>query len=262
MQYIRPLLILIPLAFTACRSADNSAPQSNTSEKPPPTAAKAAAPSSIRPEIISVQGESYQIYAFDIPLKQYRIAAIDLAMSKNLRSALDRKGSVLVVNAGYFDKNNNPEGLVVSEGKSLSEFKPGLVGGVLTITGQLAQLHDSVGFNPTPQLDFAIQCKPRLIVDSKTNIKTDDKKAAARTAVCLKKGGSSLEFFVTQDTTSSPAVGPSLATLADILLARDCEQALNLDGGPSTGAFWQEEGTTKGFAPQANIRQALVIQSI
>jgi uncharacterized protein YigE (DUF2233 family) len=276
MQYpVQSLLALVAFAVPACRGADSSAPQQQPStaatkamqvpsaaaSAPGATVERPTAAQSIRPEIISVRGETYELYAFDISLKEFRIAAVDLGTTKSLRSALERKGSVLAINAGYFDKNNNPEGLVVSEGKSLSEYKSSLGGGVLTISGQFAQLHDSTGFNPTPQLDFAIQCKPRLVVDGKTNIKTDDKKVAARTAICIKKGGTSLEVFVTQDKTKGPSSGPSLATLADILVARDCEQGINLDGGPSSGVFWQEKGTVKGFAPQANIRQALVIQS-
>jgi Phosphodiester glycosidase len=53
--------------------------------------------------------------------------------------------------------------------------------------------------------------------------------------------------------------GPTLALLADMLVSRGCEGALNLDGGPSTGVAWREGGEVHVVAPRGPLRYAVAI---
>ncbi len=102
-------------------------------------------------------------------------------------------------------------------------------GGVLWIAGGVGHLDAAEEYRET-DVDLALQCRPRLVVGRQNNIRRDDGVAAARTALCLRQGGTELVVVrrVTED-----GSGPTLHALARELVAMGCEDALNLDGGPS-----------------------------
>ena len=105
-------------------------------------------------------------------------------------------------------------------------------GGVLWIKDGVAHLTATEEYRPDP-VDFAVQCKPRLVVGSRVNIRSDDGRRAPRTALCLRKAGASIEADVALG--DGDDGGPTLMELATELADASCEEALNLDGGPSTG---------------------------
>lgn len=144
----------------------------------------------------------------------------------------------VVVNGGYFDRLQLPKGLVVVDGVRQSAFRPDLGGGVVTLDRGRARFvqHDAETFLPVHHdAVFAVQGYPRLVVDSEVNIARDTGRRAARTALCLREGGRVLEVWVVP---AEPAEGPTLFALAHELRDAGCEDALNLDGGPSTAARW------------------------
>ena len=79
-------------------------------------------------------------------------------------------------------------------------------------------------------------------IDASSGIKPDE--AVPRTAACIRDDGA-LTLFVAQPTTSTTC-GPKLVPLADLLLARGCVDALNLDGGGSS-ALWYSNPSTLYF---------------
>jgi hypothetical protein len=92
---------------------------------------------------------------------------------------------------------------------------------------------------------LAVQCGPRLVEhDGTIGIHRDDGRRYARTAACVREGGRTLDFVLVWNA-GDPMRGPGLLSFARMLLASPsfvgdaapCERALNLDGGPSTGAF-------------------------
>jgi hypothetical protein len=113
------------------------------------------------------------------------------------------------------------------------------------------------GFVAPPGTDFALQARPRLVVDGGSNIRRDDGQAAERTALCLREQGRALEVIVARG--EAAWKGPALALLADMLVSRGCEGALNLDGGPSTGAAWRQGGQVHALAPRGPIRHAVAV---
>jgi uncharacterized protein YigE (DUF2233 family) len=179
-------------------------------------------------------------------------------MSTRLDDVLARTGATIVVNGGFFDPRGNPIGLAVSDGKVLSNFSPGMSGGVLWIRDGVARLTATEDYRTGP-VDFAIQCRPRLVVGSQVNIRSDDGHRAPRTAICIRPGGRSLEI----DTTSENAedLGPTLRELASELANLGCEEALNLDGGPSTGWAAREDGGVSFDPPLGAVRHAVVVRS-
>jgi uncharacterized protein YigE (DUF2233 family) len=181
----------------------------------------------------------------------------DIHMSSKLDEVLARTGATLAVNGGFFDPNGNPIGLAVSEGKVLSQFSPGMSGGVLWIRDGVAHLTATEDYR-TGVVDFAVQCRPRLVVGSGVNIRSDDGHRAPRTAICIRSSGRSLEFDVASGDGDDP--GPTLRELAAELVDLGCEEALNLDGGPSTG--WASRGDS-GLSfdpPRSPVRHAVVVR--
>jgi len=89
------------------------------------------------------------------------------------------------------------------------------------------------------------------------NVKSDDKKRAERTALCTRDGGKVIEVVVVRGSDDGESPGPSLFALAAHLVERGCESALNLDGGPSTGAAWKEGGDVKLLAPRGPVRHVI-----
>jgi hypothetical protein len=94
-------------------------------------------------------------------------------------------------------------------------------------------------------VELAVQCRPRLVESGKVvaGLKTEGR--AARTAVCIRDGGSTLDAYLTD-----PAErGPTLAELGAWLAADGCSDALNLDGGPSTAAAFKADAGVLRIGP-------------
>jgi hypothetical protein len=182
----------------------------------------------------------------------------DVKMTQSLDPLLRTPADEAVVNGEFFDKAQRPLGLAISAGKTLSVLAPNLSGGVLWIKDGVGHLTASEEYREAV-VDFAIQCRPRLTVDSKNNIKTDDGKRAARTALCLRRGGRSLEIILAG--ARDGEMPPTLFELGALLAADGCEQALNLDGGPSTGGAFRADGGVVAFRPRGPVRHAVVVRS-
>ena len=137
---------------------------------------------------------------------------------------------IAAINAGFFDPKQRPLGLLVSAGKQVSRLRK-VDHGVLTVTRRGdVKLQHARSYNKPADLDFAIECGPRLLVDGrpfpfKAGI-------AKRTAIGVDDRGFVLWFA--SDTSLS------LADLAALMAAPaggqglGARQALNLDGGKST----------------------------
>lgn len=181
---------------------------------------------------------------------EWRVARVDLSRaglrirpleSRNLADLSDDRSSSLAINGGFFDRDFSASGLLISAGAKLAETTRGGGSGILIVQGSRAELVAREDALPS-QLDFAVQCGPRLIErDGSVGIHRNDEKRAARSVVCLRDGGHRLDLIVAF-TPEQRGDGPTLFELARRLsmplVAGDpsgCEAALNLDGGPSTG---------------------------
>ena len=213
----------------------------------------------ITPEITTAEDDDVALDVFSLRVAQTRFDVVDLAMGRDLAGALAQKSASLAVNGGYFAPSNEAEGLVIAAGKTLSPFAPALGGGVVVVRGGRADLRDATGFSPPEDADFAIQARPRLVVASAVNLRGDDGRKAERTALCVRDEGRILEVIVAHGKTAAPG-GPTLTLLAEMLASRGCEAALNLDGGPSTGAAWQGAERVEVRPPRAAIRHALTFR--
>jgi uncharacterized protein YigE (DUF2233 family) len=218
----------------------------------PATGADAAA--------IVEDGRRYAVRSWSFPLERYDLRIEDVGMSTALDAVLSRTNADFVVNGGFFDPTGRPVGLAMSDGEILSKLGARLSGGVLTSDGARAQLFATEGFTVPDGGRFAVQCRPRLVVDGAPNIKSDDTTRAERTALCIRDAGRTVDVAIVRGSDDGESAGPSLFSLARHLAAVGCEAALNLDGGPSTGAAWREGGEVRLLAPRGPIRHVIAFR--
>lgn len=149
------------------------------------------------------------------------------------------------VDAGFFDDDMTPTGLLSSGTTEFSAVDPRGGSGIVVLRGARAELLDaSVPFARDARVSLAVQCGPRLVErDGSVGIRRDDGRRFARTALCLRDGGRIVDV-VTTWWRDEPLRGPSLFSFSQRLASaspvgdeRGCEAALNLDGGPSTGVY-------------------------
>jgi len=265
------------IAMVACAAGDRPTPQSAPAGKRPRTAklavarskapgsAPAARPSGdpLRP-VASDQslgdGTSYRMYAWSFPLRDAELDVVDLAFTTPMEGALAAAGASLVFNAGFFGVDGAAQGLAIARGRTISALSPPLGGGVLSTRARRASLHEAETFQLPSGTDFAIQCRPRLVVDGRANVRRDDGKRADRTALCIRDHGERLEMLIARTEDPTGMSGPTLHAFARTLERRGCEAALNLDGGPSTGAAWRDRGAVRVLDPRGPVRLAISVR--
>jgi uncharacterized protein YigE (DUF2233 family) len=202
----------------------------------------------------------YEVRTWSFPIERYDLAIEDVGMTTALDAVLRRTNGEVAVNAGFFDREGKALGLAISEGAKLAPFAKSLSGGVLTIDAERARLFPTEKLELPEGTRFAIQCRPRLVVDGAPNVKRDDGKRSERTALCLRDGGKTIDVFVVRAKDTADEAGPSLFALGGFLSRRGCEGALNLDGGPSTGVAWREGEDVRSQGPRGPIRHAIVFK--
>lgn len=256
-----PRLVLLPMLALLLSFVAGCTSCSNRDENPTSPQGPAVNAADTGPRELHEDGRSYVPQIFSFPVADTDVTIEDVKMGTDLREVLARTSATLAINGGFFDTSDRPLGLAISQGKSVSAFSKTMSGGVLVTDESHATLFPTETFDPEAQSGarFAVQCRPRLVVDGKVNIKRDDGKRSARTALCVKEGGQKLVVVLVRDT-SDPSFGPSLFTLATFLAADGCEAALNLDGGPSTGAAWRDATGVHVERPTAGIRHAIVMK--
>ncbi|WP_394834585.1 phosphodiester glycosidase family protein [Pendulispora rubella] len=227
----------------------------------PPVEAAHDAASHPAQNVVRAGVEAYPVRHFSYALADVNVSIEDAGMRPSLAPMLERPDALLAVNGGFFDSNGKALGLAISQGHSLAPFAPRLSGGVFGIEGERGWLSETESFVAPSKVDFAVQCRPRLVVDGKVNIRSDDGKRAERTAICLREHGTVLDFFIVRSDQTDHMLGPSLFALAQHLAEFGCEEALNLDGGPSTGAAFWQDGKVQHLPPRGPIRHAIVVRA-
>ena len=171
--------------------------------------------------------------------------------------ALALPGALAGVNGGYFDDHARPVGWRRIGGIDRAPAWGASLGGVLALDGARAYVGPRAQMPEHPE--SVVQSKPLLVErDGESGIITDDGRRAARTTVCVAEDGA-LHFVLFL---AAAGDGPTLAEAADVLRtprARGgfgCRSALNLDGGPSTGAWFAGGGA---IPPRGEIVDALFV---
>lgn len=193
-----------------------------------------------------------------LTLASTQLSLVDTKMSRMLDGPFTNPRALAVINGGFFDPQSRPMGLAVSAGRTWSPLSKTMSGGVFWVRDGVGHLTASEDYTE-PSVDFAVQCKPRLVVASARNIRSDDGKRAARTVLCLREAGRQLDVVLTYSERDAHD-GPTLFEIATVLQAEGCEEALALDGGPSTGGVLRTAGVEERIELRGPIRHAIVFE--
>jgi exopolysaccharide biosynthesis protein len=144
-------------------------------------------------------------------------------------------GASAVINGGYFDAHNQPTGLLIADGQVVGSTYKGF-GGMLAVDKQgnasLRSLSEQP-YNPdTDQLQQAIQSSPMLMINGKRTQFSANEANQRRSIIATDTHGRLLLIV-------SPDQSFTLDELANLLASSDLsiKDALNLDGGASTGLY-------------------------
>lgn len=251
--------VVTALAAASCAApTTHTAPVSSTSLT---ASASSAVFSPPRPDSIApvttrreLDGVPTLLQRFRLDLRRVQAQLIDVGATGTLEPAAAVPRLLLAIDGGFFDERREPLGLAISDGRVLAPLRRALSGGVLEIDDDRAQLFASERYEATRKPRFALQCRPRLVVDGRANVRSDDGHRAERTAVCVRDGGATIDVVLAHNSLN----GPSLFALAQALSEDGCEQALALDGGPSTGALYATNNGLVRQPPRGPIRHAVV----
>lgn len=174
------------------------------------------------------------------------VRAVDYGSQTSTAQEICRRSKASVcLNAGYFDEEARPLGLLMSRGKVLNQLHRG--GATLTGIFQLARSGPAIitrAEGPSALALEAVQAGPRILHEGHIVRSVELAKSSRRTGVCIDQNGRLILYV------ALPGVGGyPLAEVAEQLQRIGCQEALNLDGGGSTQMFISEKlpgGIAKG----------------
>ncbi|MBU0671488.1 MAG: phosphodiester glycosidase family protein [Candidatus Margulisbacteria bacterium] len=149
---------------------------------------------------------------------------------------------VLVFNGGFYDENRNPEGLLISQGQELAPLSTKeVMSGILSIKDGQVSIVRTSDYLPRPDEDFVLQCGPLIIEPGGRRGIRGNAMAAERTILAIDKAGRAYIIVI-----KTPI---SLFDAQELLLKRvpNIDAALNLDGGPSSFYYYNQDDQDFSF---------------
>jgi exopolysaccharide biosynthesis protein len=189
--------------------------------------------------IVLTDSETDERATLDLALLSTKSATLRVidnpAGEDNLAAVMRRENCLAGVNGGYFDPEDKPVGLLISDGKVIAPLrKARLLSGVMIVSNGRIQLLRVAEYSSKRRATAALQCGPFLVDRGQPVPGLNDTRPARRTFIVT--GGS-----------DRAAIGScsdmTLAQLGKILVTPggapdlNVQRALNLDGG-SSSAFW------------------------
>ena len=181
----------------------------------------------------------------------------DPSGAQDLAGIARRNHGIAGVNGGYFDPENAPVGLLVSDGKLIAPFrKARLLSGVLVVTKGRVELLRSTEYSTRKSPLTALQCGPFLAENGQVVAGLNTTRSARRTFVFTGGGDRAAVGFCSSVT---------LAELAEILVAPHVipdlkvQRAMNLDGGSSSAFWFAGEGGPFSIQEQKTVRDFVVV---
>ena len=197
--------------------------------------------------------------------RAFRLEVIDLgagpeATYPTLGDAFRAEGCVAGVNGGFFHPDWRPAGLVISEGRRMNRFETAkLLSGVVYSDPQGVHLVRRAQFQDHPGISALLQTGPFLVEGGQTVRGLSASDPRRRTFIATDGRG----HWVL-----GAALSPlTLAELAECLASPGAlthwrtDRAINLDGGSSTGFFFDREAghAPVTLHPQKRVRNLLGI---
>ncbi|MFL6520677.1 MAG: phosphodiester glycosidase family protein [Chthoniobacterales bacterium] len=186
--------------------------------------------------------------------KSAAVRVIDNPKGESDLAAVTRRSRAMAgVNGGYFDPQNAPVGLLISDGKLIAPLrKARLLSGVLVVSKTRMEVIRPGEYSPRKNAIAALQCGPFLVDGGKPIVGLNDTRPARRTFVFTSgpdRGAIGLCSTVT------------LAKLGQILTTPELkvQRALNLDGGSSSAFWFNGERGVVSIPEQKTVRDFVIV---
>lgn len=199
------------------------------------------------------------IHAFRIDLNKNQLSLIT-AKSLALKDASadqfgERANALLSVNGGFFDRDFNPLGLRINNKKLENPLKRISWWGIFYVKNNKPQITNVRHFNNDPNIDFAIQSGPRLLINGK--IPALKVGSADRSALGITKDGKVIILVTTN-------AAMSTHDLAQLMKSAplNCTNAINLDGGSSSQLYAHINNFQLNVRGFSNVSDAIIVTSL
>lgn len=211
--------------------------------------------------VVLAETESGDEATLDLALFSTKSAVVRVADNpagnEDLASVMRRIRGLAGVNGGYFDPQNAPVGLLISDGKLIAPFrKARLLSGVLVATKGRVELLRAAEYSSRKNAAAALQCGPFLVDGGVAVSDLNNTKSARRTFVLTTGSDRAALGFCSPVTLAQ--IGEILAT-ARLTPDLKVQRALNLDGGSSSAFWFAGERGVFSIQEQKTVRDFVVI---
>ncbi|HEY8901442.1 MAG TPA: phosphodiester glycosidase family protein [Chthoniobacterales bacterium] len=181
------------------------------------------------------EGRAVRVQGVFFSAKQARFAVIDNASVDSLGAAMSAAGALAGTNGAYFHPDNTPLGLMIAGGKKIHALERAkLLSGVFVVTKGRPRIVRAGKFTPSAADTEALQAGPFLVEGGAPISGLNATRVALRTVVATTGDGRWALLLVSSSTLAdSAAVLSAAAVWPDFRI----QQALNLDGGSSSGLW-------------------------
>ena len=200
-------------------------------------------------KLIRFTADKFRMMVASNPQPKKRLYIADFALQFH---------AVAGCNGGYFNMTDfSPATLEIAQGVSTGKLgSSGSSGGIFGVKAGVPFIADEKGFNLSPDVTDLVQCGPLLMADGK--VFSDPGKATAPRTFVMTDGKGQWAIGVTTSLTltelASTLTSPGL--IPDFVVAT----AMNLDGGPSTGLWWQDKnGQPHNQRERWSVRNMLLV---
>jgi len=200
---------------------------------------------------------STRAWAVTFRADHVRLAVIDNPSRGPLGDAMAALDAIAGVNGGYFQADGTPVGLEIAGGKKIHGYERAkLLSGIFVVTGGHPRLVRSAHFQPSNKDTEALETGPFLIFDTKIVGGLNTARAARRTVIANDGRGDWALLYLEPVTLADAA---AILATPGIFRQGRLEQALNFDGGSSSG-LWAATGSTPFYLHEfGNVRNFLAI---
>ena len=175
----------------------------------------------------------------------------------NLAAVMRRENCLAGVNGGYFDPENKPVGLLISDGNVIAPpRKARLLSGVITVSKGWIQLLRAAEYSSKRKATSALQCGPFLVDRGQQVPGLNNTRPARRTFVAT--GGFDRAAIGFCSDVTLAQLGKILAT-PEVAPDLKVQRALNLDGGSSSAFWFAGEGGPFSISEQKAVRDFVAV---
>jgi exopolysaccharide biosynthesis protein len=180
-------------------------------------------------------GAAVRVQGVFFTAKQARFAVIDNPGRLSLGEVLPSLPALAGTNGAYFHADGTPVGLQISAGAKVHPYETAkLLSGVFVVTKGVPRLVRSARYTPSKYDGEALQCGPFLVENGKAIAGLNAVKSARRTVVATDGNGKWALLIFSYATLAETA---GILASGTIFPDFPVKQALNLDGGSSTGLW-------------------------